>query len=533
MKMWLALGGTILDTAAPGSVGLPSSLTALRHHFWPILITFLVALGLGWAYTAATNSSYTSESVVLVSPVPGNPLTAETASASNAQLSVAMETEAGIVSTPAIADLASTAIGRSVPGDGERLRVDVPSGTQTVRIAFSSDSPEAGQEGAQAFADAYLQYRGERAESSQTARLDQLQSQAESADENLRRAIGEASDSDEATYAGQEVQLYADRLAQVNENISSATVVSTDPGRVLNPARSPDSEDGISEYLIWIVAGLLGLLLGGLIAIVREWRADLVRENESMEVLGVPVFATINPEDKAPAFFGEDQSVNREQYRRLRSGVVANGPRPHVISVAAVDATEHATTVSANLAVALAEAGFSVLAISADPYDPGMENLFNIASSPGLSDVVMAEISPQDAFGRAGDVTVLPAGSNPEGAREMYAGPAFANLVSQVRKDFDYVVMAAAGASTADGDAVIGAADSVLLVLTSSRTTHAQVGAALERFQRLGIATIGAVLAPRATPPKQKRDHSDKNAPSTTGASGTAQPTSDSVDALT
>ncbi|MGB3686312.1 MAG: hypothetical protein WA991_10865, partial [Ornithinimicrobium sp.] len=433
------------------------------------------------------------------SPVPGNPLTAEAASASGAQLSVAMETEAGLVTTPAIAEIASTSAGRALPESGESLRVTVPAGTQTVQIRFSSDSPERAQQGAQSFADAYLQYRGDRAEESQTARLDRLQAQAENADENLRRAVSEASETDAATFAGQEVQLYADRLAQVNESISVTEVVSTDPGRVLNPATTPESADGIRPSWVLLAAGVLGLVLGALVAILREWRADLIRENEDTDVHGVPIFARITPVAGGSAFFGEGNDDNREEYRRLRAGVVANGPRPHVLGVAAVDSAEHASVVTANLAAALAEAGFSVLAVAADPFDSGLENSFGVPAAPGLSDVVAGDSSMSEAFcAAAGGVTVLATGSDPEGARETYAGPVFREMVSQVRREFDYVLLAAAGAGTADGDAVIGAADSVLLVLSSSRTTHARVAAALDRSRRLGISTLGAVLAPGA-----------------------------------
>ncbi|MGB3684196.1 MAG: Wzz/FepE/Etk N-terminal domain-containing protein, partial [Ornithinimicrobium sp.] len=97
-----------MDTASSGSFGLPSLLTAMRHHLLPIVLVFLFVLSLGWAYTEIAKPTYTAEATTLVSPVPGNPLTAEAASASGAQLSVAMETEAGLVTTPAIAEIAST-----------------------------------------------------------------------------------------------------------------------------------------------------------------------------------------------------------------------------------------------------------------------------------------------------------------------------------------------------------------------------------------------------------------------------------------
>lgn len=517
-----------MNTAAPGGHGLPSPLTALRHHLLPIALTYLVVLGAAWAYISSVTPAYTSKAVVLVSPVPGNPLTADAAGASGAQLSVAMETEAGIVTTPAVADLASTTAGRVVPDEGERLSVEVPGGTQTVRISFSSESREDAQAGAQAFADAYLAYRGDRAEASQSTRLDRLQAQAESADENLRRAIDEAGEGDTVTYASQEVQLYADRLAQLNESISTTEVVSTDPGAVLNPADTPEGPDGVRALWILLAAMFVGLLLGVLFAVLREWRKDLVRESEAFDVQGVPIFAKVSPVAGGAAFFGEGHPTNREAYRRLRASVVANGPRPHVLSVAAVDPAEHASVVASNLSVAFAEAGFSVLVIAADPHDLGVENSFDIPSAPGLSEIVSRQLPPRDAFVSVSGVTVLPAGADPEGARELYAGPTFRQVVDDVRHEFDYILIAAAGAGSADGDAVISAADSVLMVLTASRTTHASVAAALDRLARLDIRTLGAVLAPRPTVFRNRR-HSVGADPAVRAVS--SAPAHDDVDA--
>lgn len=499
-----------MSTAEPGSFKLPSPLTALRHHLVLIAVTYLVVLGAAYAYISTTERTYTAESVVLVSPVPGNPLTEEAASGSGTQLSVAMETEAGTVTTPAIDALASTLAGRLVPDDGERLNVEVPGGTQTVRISFSSDSPESAQQGAQAFADAYLQYRGDRAEESQSSRLDRLQAQAESADENLRRASTEAAQTEAtqnnaATYASQEVQLYADRLAQLNESISTTEVVSTDPGRVLNPAGLPASPDGVRVLWLLVAAGVVGLLLGALAAVLREWRKDLIREESDFEVNGVPIFATVGYARNGSAFFGDGHPANREAYRRLRAGLVANGPRPHVLAVAAVDTSEHASLVASNLSVAMAEAGFSVLVVAADPHDLSVEASFDVRRTPGLSEVVTAGLPPEEAFTTSSGVTILPAGAEPEGSRELYAGPEFRRVVDEVRSEFDYVIVAAAGAGTADGDAVIGAADSVLMVLTSSRTTHARVAAAQDRCARLGITILGAVMVPHVALPRHRQ----------------------------
>ncbi len=238
---------------------------------------------------------------------------------------------------------------------------------------------------------------------------------------------------------------------------------------------------------ILVFAGAaFGVLLGLVIALFREWRRDLVREEEQTEVTGVSIFATLPPNRTGRVVDKAVDPVGHEAYRRLRSGVVANGPRPHVLAVAAVDAQGHSSVVAINLAVALAAARFSVLIVAADPDDRGVERTLGVASSPGLSEVVHDGVSASDVLVRAEGVTVLPGGAKPVSVRELYAGPAFCRVVDSFRSDYDYIILSSSSSGTGDGDAVIAAADSVLLTVTSSRDNSHSGGCRARQVRAAG-----------------------------------------------
>ena len=475
-----------------------SSLRQVVRHHWPLVALCLVGgAAVAGLYSTTVEPSYTSTAQILLYPAPGNSLTPEAASGSGLQLTTAMETESGIVQTPEVSEYASNELGREVPGAGERLSVDVPGGTQVVEIAFTSTTPERATQGAQAMSEAFLAYRSDRAEISQERLLENLRSQASTADENLRRATSDAAQGPSDSYAVQEVQLFTDRLAQLNDSISVAEVVSTDPGRIINPADTPSGSNELPAWALTVAGAVLGALGGLVLALLREWRRDLVREDEQTDVSGVPVFATL-PWNELGLVVGHDlDPPSHEAYRRLRAGVVANGPRPHVLAVAAVDAQSRSSVAAANLAVVLSEARYSVLVISADPDDRGIESILNVPSSPGLSELVHDQLDIRKVLVVSEGVAVLPGGAQPETVRELYAGPVFQQVVDSLRESYDYIILGAAGAGTGDGDAVIGVADSVLLTVTSSQTTHGQVEAALDRFGRLGIHPLGAVMYAR------------------------------------
>lgn len=470
--------------------GLPALNVALRHHLVAILMSVGLAVGLAGLYVANLALTYTSSAVVLLSPSPGNPLTPESASGSGVQLTVAMETEAELVRTAAVRDAVSERLGRAVLGDGESLQVNVPSNTQMLEISVTSSTPRAAQEGTQGFADGYLAYRAERAETILQAQIETLQQQAEATDADLRRAVREASAEDASTYASQEVQLFADRLAQLNNALSAAEAVSTDPGTVINPAVVPDAHNELPAWAFFAVAAILGLAGGVGIAILLEWRRDLVRRNGAVE-LGMPVYSTIWPDVEDGLVLRAPVPVH-EAYRRLRAAVIANVARPHVTAVTAVD-EQPSYPVAVNLAVVLAEAKFSVLLIATDTRSSAVEQMLGLDRRPGLVETVRSGVPARDLVVEKHGISVLTSGLDPVGSRDLTARSDFRQVVEELRQEYDYVVLDAAAAGSADGDAALLASESVLLVLTPDHTPRSRLRATLERFDRLGITALGAV----------------------------------------
>ncbi|OLT16601.1 hypothetical protein BJF80_04360 [Serinicoccus sp. CUA-874] len=450
-----------------------------------MLLTLALVVGLAAGYAATQESSYTARSVVLLKPVPGSPLSPEVATTSGTQNTIAMQTEARTVTTPAVAALASEDAGRPLRDEDGELAVRVLDATQTLEIAYTSDTPENARSGAQAFADSFLAYRGTAATELQESRIEGLTSQAESAQQSLRDAADGV-----GGFAQQQVQLFTDRLAQLNANLSAEQVVSTDPGTVLNPAEEPTAPDGVPSWLLLALAAVVGAVLAVLAALLREWRQDVVRSEEDFSVSGLPVFASIprvrHKHDE------EGLAHVREAFRQLRAGVVANCARPHVLVVSGVGKNPRSLVVP-NLGISLADAGYSVLVVDADAYADGLHTALGVEGRPGLSDILGRNELFYDAVRSVHGIDVLPIGHDPAGIRDLQGGPALRELVDRVRSDYDYVIFNAAPSGTADSDAAMSAAESVLLVVVDGQTTRAQIEAALDRQRHLGIVAAGLV----------------------------------------
>ncbi len=476
------------------SRSLPPVGNLIRHNVGVLVASFGLALGLATLYVVNLPLSYTSDAVVLLSPAPGNPLTAETASSSSLQMTVALETERQLALTPAVFELVSKELGRPVPDSGERIQVSVPSNTQMLQVSFTSTTPERAREGSQALADSYLKYRAERAEAVQQARIDGLKEQIANADGDLRRAVTEAGSS---AYASQEVSLFVDRLAGFNNSLSAAELVSTHPGYVTSAPTLPDRANGLPGWLLLLAAAALGLLTGVGLALLREWRRDLIRDADVGTELGVPEFATIHSHGHGELATDAGPEVH-ESYRQLRTAVIANAPRPYTLAVTVVEgesareSSALSAEVAANLAVVMAEAKLTVLLITTNSLQHPVEELLGVEVAAGLTDVVFRGASACDSLVPTHGISVLTAGPEVDGSSDLTATSSFRSIVDDLRQHFDYIIVAAADAGSSDGEAALLVADSVMLVFTPDTTTRTLLSVTLDRLQYLGVETLGA-----------------------------------------
>ena len=480
-----------VDTRPPLIMG------ALRRNLLILLALLVLGAAAGVAYTGSHGKSYTATSAILIKPLAGNPLSPDTATSNGAQLTVAMATESGLVDIPAVTTKLSSQLGRTVPGPGEKLSVSVPTGAQIIQVKFTSTSAEHAKAGALGFARAYLTYRSERAASTQQEQIASLKDQISTAQANLKTASEEAVKStDTRSFASQQVQLYADRLASLNEDLSTARAVSSSPGSVITEPSTPTHPDGLSPWLIITITTILGGLIGAVVAVMRERRRDLVRAEDYPELEGIPVFARLRR--SSARRHGSEARAEREleAYRRLRAGVVARAQVPGSVAVTCVSQHQSAARVATELAKSLRTADFRVALVAADPSDDGAERELGLPAGPGLSEVLGDDVPVESVLTEAEGITVLRGGTNPTSSRELYAGPRLRTVVESLAASHDYVVVNSASASSADGDAATTACDSTLLLVTEGHTTHGEVATALDRCRRLGVTILGAGIGP-------------------------------------
>jgi len=471
------------------SRGIPSLMSVIRHHVRTIVVATVVFVGFAGFYLVSAQPTYTSSSLILLTPVPGNPLSPENASGNGSQLAVAMDTEAHLLPSTAVSKAVSEDLGRTTPGVNEVLDVTVPSNTQMLEITYTAGSPERAEAGAQGFADAYLDYRSKRATSGQESRVKELRRQVDDVERDLRRATSQASGEDSS--ASQETPLLASRLAQLGEDLSEAESVSTNPGSVINPASEVTESNELPRWILVAAAILLGALTGLVIALVRGWRRDLVRNAEVGDP-GLPAWSTVVASDTGPLVRVRGPAEH-EAYRSLRAAVVANAPGPRVLGVTSIGKNV-ATAVATNLAVVLAEADHSVLLVAPGLEGSMVERAMGHPPRHGLVEILEEHLDPRQSVESVEDgVTVLVGGQDLVESSDLLSSPAFRAMVEDLRRDFDYVLVDAGVAGGADSDALLLVTDSAVVAVPTETTTRGQLQSALARFDQLGIRALGSV----------------------------------------
>jgi capsular exopolysaccharide synthesis family protein len=163
---------------------------------------------------------------------------------------------------------------------------------------------------------------------------------------------------------------------------------------------------------------------------------------------------------------------------------------------------EGKTTAVCNLAVALAEIGRRVLVLDADLRAPRIHEVFGVANSWGLSDLLQEQTPiaqyPSDAFSRSTaipNVAVLPAGPPTLQIAALFSSSRLQELLSRLRKEFDTVLVDTAPMlQFSEARLVANLSDGVIIVLRSGKTERETAVAAAHRLEKDGSRIVGTIL---------------------------------------
>ena len=206
-----------------------------------------------------------------------------------------------------------------------------------------------------------------------------------------------------------------------------------------------------------LIAGMvLGLMMGLVIDLCDTTFAD---PEDVQRTLGLPVlahvhrFAQLKREKGDPPFeidptiyaFHRPRSPEAEIYRVIRTSLLMSTKKTdaRIIHITSPLPGDGKSTTSVNLAVAFAQAGKRTLIIDADLRKPRLATLMRLETTVGLSDVLIDEVKPCDAYTATPvpNLFALGSGGTPANPAELLESERFGEVLQQWKNEFDYVIV--------------------------------------------------------------------------------------------
>jgi capsular exopolysaccharide synthesis family protein len=162
---------------------------------------------------------------------------------------------------------------------------------------------------------------------------------------------------------------------------------------------------------------------------------------------------------------------------------------------------EGKTTVTANLAVVMAQGERKVAVIDADLRRPSLHRKFGFYNQVGLSDLFLVmrplEAFPQGAikFHEAARLAVVTSGKLPPNPAELLTSQKMSHFLEMLNQEFDLILIDTPPVlSVTDAAALAPCMDGVILVAKPGVTRLRDFGQALEQLRNVNARVLGVVL---------------------------------------
>jgi polysaccharide biosynthesis transport protein len=295
-------------------------------------------------------------------------------------------------------------------------------------------------------------------------------------------------------------------MAYRNDASQPARIRAHDPMLVtlVTPATLPTTSAGVSLKILLPIGAILGLLLGIGAIFVRDHFDHRVRDGADLErLLDAPVLAVIpRAQHSHDVLIRHPLSATAESYRYFREHLNSlSTPVPDggaVLLIAGARADDGCTSVAANLAVALAEPGATVLLVDADLRHPSLGRVFSADRRPGWSDLLARRASldevavpvphvPGLRLVTAGDATIRPA--------EIFRDTRLARAFLDMRAQASVIVVDSAPVLEASNTIALARASDIVIIVADVRsTTREDVSAAAQQIRASGPRVIAGAL---------------------------------------
>ncbi len=291
--------------------------------------------------------------------------------------------------------------------------------------------------------------------------------------------------------------------------------------RIVDRALDPGAPVTPRVTINLAVGAGIGVLLGLLVAIVlgrldRRVKGPRDVEQQGLTLLGVvPMIDTSNPtayarksrSNRSPPTteFNPDViththplSAIAENCRTIRTNLMFAGAAPlRAICISSASPQDGKTTVTANLAISIAQSGKRVVVIDTDMRRPRVHKAFGVSGKRGITSVIVGEATLDDVVQETAipNLSVIACGPIPPNPAELLHRQRFIESIAEARGKYDMVIFDTPPLSAvADAAVLAPQTDGMLVVVRANSTTRDAIRLVLRQMRDVGARVIGGVM---------------------------------------
>jgi polysaccharide biosynthesis transport protein len=285
--------------------------------------------------------------------------------------------------------------------------------------------------------------------------------------------------------------------------------------RVVDAAEIPKSPVKPKKAQNILLAIVVGLSMGVGLAFFLEYIDSTIKLPEDISqylkipYLGpVPALATeTNPAgtlvERKPQ---EDlitilapKSTASEAYRGIRTSLFLSSAdqAPQVILVCSSAPREGKTITTANIAIAMAQAGSKVLIMDCDMRRPKLHKLFGSDRDKGMANILVGSCTLGDAIShtQVPNVDIIPSGPIPPNPSEILASHHMKELIQQARSRYERIIIDSPPiTAVTDASILSSLVDGVVIVIRANDTHREIIRNGIAHLQSVNAHILGAVL---------------------------------------
>ena len=305
--------------------------------------------------------------------------------------------------------------------------------------------------------------------------------------------------------------MYESILARLREAAVDAGLDSADIS-VVDLASVPTGASSMSPVTMAELGFIFGLFAGLALALLLERMDTRMRDSKQIqELLGVPAIAIVpqtNWKNKGsetdaatgPEILWDARSSFAESMRVFRTSIQLSSTsrESRVIAITSCQPGEGKSTLSMNLAAALAQGGKKVVLVDTDMRRPSVFWRLGLSDRKGLSEYLTG-LEPLDGIIQTHktlpSLDVIPSGICPPLPADLLASDQMKKFVEALRGRYEYVIFDSPPAlSVTDPLIVASVADGLVLVIRQGYCTRAMLSRTGEIFRDVGVKVYGFVL---------------------------------------